>query len=238
MGTVVNGNVAHLVPMTIGQDDGATVEVVAGLNADDRVIQDPPDSIIEGEKLTVESPDGRTGSRPANPQPRNEIASHASRSEVSEGNYRRDLSKLGMQGVATPASCLRMAQRKARRLSAGWPCARSAFRRLQAGRARTTIAPASPRPPPTKRPARPPSLPPPNPAGGSWQTANPSDGMLRGKWWEIYHDPELNQLEERIATNNQQLKQAMENYLAARDQIAVVRANLFPTLSVVAQRYA
>ncbi len=73
--------------------------------------------------------------------------------------------------------------------------------------------------------------PPPNPAGGSWQTANPSDGMLRGKWWEIYHDPELNQLEERIASTNQQLKQAMENYLAARDQIAVVRANLFPTLS-------
>ena len=28
--------------------------------------------------------------------------------------------------------------------------------------------------------------------------------MLRGKWWEIYQDPQLNQLEERIdATNNQ-----------------------------------
>jgi NodT family efflux transporter outer membrane factor (OMF) lipoprotein len=56
--------------------------------------------------------------------------------------------------------------------------------------------------------------------------------MLRGKWWEIYHDPELNQLEERIAATNQQLKQAMENYLAARDQIAVVRANLFPSLQL------
>lgn len=73
--------------------------------------------------------------------------------------------------------------------------------------------------------------PPPSPANGSWKPASPSDGMLRGKWWEIYHDPQLNQYEERIATNNQQLKQALENYLAARDQVAVVRANLYPTLS-------
>ncbi len=74
-------------------------------------------------------------------------------------------------------------------------------------------------------------VPPPNPAGGSWQPASPSDGMLRGKWWEVYQDPQLNQLEERIATSNQGLRQALETYLAARDQIAVARANLFPTLS-------
>jgi RND family efflux transporter MFP subunit len=55
VGTVVNGNIAHLVPITIGQDNGATVEVIAGLGPNDRVIQDPPDSIIEGEKLNVES---------------------------------------------------------------------------------------------------------------------------------------------------------------------------------------
>lgn len=55
VGTVVNGNTAHLVPVTIGEDNGATVEIIAGLNASDRVIQDPPDSIIEGEKLNVES---------------------------------------------------------------------------------------------------------------------------------------------------------------------------------------
>ncbi|HKF47782.1 MAG TPA: efflux transporter outer membrane subunit [Terracidiphilus sp.] len=74
--------------------------------------------------------------------------------------------------------------------------------------------------------------PPPSPANGSWKPASPSDGMLRGKWWEVYNDPQLNQYEERIATNNQQLKQAMESYLAARDQVAAVRANLYPTLSL------
>lgn len=54
--TVVNGDVAHLVPIVIGQDNGGTVEIVSGLKATDRVIQDPPDSLIEGEKLYVESP--------------------------------------------------------------------------------------------------------------------------------------------------------------------------------------
>jgi NodT family efflux transporter outer membrane factor (OMF) lipoprotein len=75
------------------------------------------------------------------------------------------------------------------------------------------------------------SVAPPNPAGGHWTPASPSDGMLRGKWWEIYQDPQLNALEERIATENQNLRQATEIYLAARDQIGVVRSSLFPTLS-------
>jgi RND family efflux transporter MFP subunit len=56
LGTVVNGNIAHLVPVVIGEDDGATVQIVNGLGAGDRVIQDPPDSLIEGEKVFVNSP--------------------------------------------------------------------------------------------------------------------------------------------------------------------------------------
>ncbi|HEY1160056.1 MAG TPA: efflux RND transporter periplasmic adaptor subunit [Terracidiphilus sp.] len=56
VGTVVNGNVAHLVAVVIGEDDGANVQIVTGLSGDDQVIQDPPDSLIEGEKVHVESP--------------------------------------------------------------------------------------------------------------------------------------------------------------------------------------
>jgi RND family efflux transporter MFP subunit len=56
VGVVVDGNVAHLVPVVIGEDDGASVQIITGLNAGDRVIQDPPDSLIEGEKLFVEGP--------------------------------------------------------------------------------------------------------------------------------------------------------------------------------------
>lgn len=54
LGTVVqgrNGPVAHLVPVTIGEDDGATVQITTGLQAGDKVIQDPPDSLIDGEKV-------------------------------------------------------------------------------------------------------------------------------------------------------------------------------------------
>ena len=56
VGTVVNGNVAHLVPVVIGEDDGANVQIVTGLSSGDRVIQDPPDSLIDGEKVFVASP--------------------------------------------------------------------------------------------------------------------------------------------------------------------------------------
>jgi len=55
VGTVVNGGVAHLVPVVIGEDDGASVQIVGGLSAGDRVIQDPPDSLIDGEKVSVVS---------------------------------------------------------------------------------------------------------------------------------------------------------------------------------------
>lgn len=50
-----DGTVAHLVPVAIGEDDGATVQIVSGLNPNDKVIQDPPDSLIDGEKVTLES---------------------------------------------------------------------------------------------------------------------------------------------------------------------------------------
>jgi hypothetical protein len=57
----VNGDTAHLVRVTIGEDDGATVQIVSGLNQGDQIIQDPPDSLIDGEKVTVVKP----GSKPA-----------------------------------------------------------------------------------------------------------------------------------------------------------------------------
>jgi hypothetical protein len=47
----VKDNVAHMNPVSIGQDDGRTVQIVTGLSKDDLVIQDPPDSLIDGEKV-------------------------------------------------------------------------------------------------------------------------------------------------------------------------------------------
>jgi len=70
LGVVVDGDksgsIAHLVPVVIGEDDGANVQIVSGLNPGDKVIQDPPDSLIEGEKVYVESANGKpgTGNKP------------------------------------------------------------------------------------------------------------------------------------------------------------------------------
>ena len=60
VGVVVNGNTAHMVPVVIGEDDGANVQIVSGLSLGDQVIQDPPDSLIEGEKVQVASPGSQT----------------------------------------------------------------------------------------------------------------------------------------------------------------------------------
>jgi RND family efflux transporter MFP subunit len=60
VGTVINGSVAHLVPVVIGEDDGANVQIVTGLSIGDQVIQDPPDSLIDGEKVRIVNP----GSQP------------------------------------------------------------------------------------------------------------------------------------------------------------------------------
>lgn len=65
----------------------------------------------------------------------------------------------------------------------------------------------------------------------NWKPAQPSDEVLRGKWWEIYQDPQLNALEEKIAISNQTLKAAEAQFRQARDLVRYNRADLFPTVS-------
>src|SRR3984893_14595826 len=65
---------------------------------------------------------------------------------------------------------------------------------------------------------------------GPWKVAQPQDAMLRGKWWEIFNDPELNSLEERLNINNQNIKQFFENFMAARALVAQARSQLYPTI--------
>jgi RND family efflux transporter MFP subunit len=47
-------NTSQLLPITLGRDFGDSVEVVTGLTEQERVITNPPDSIIDGEKLDVQ----------------------------------------------------------------------------------------------------------------------------------------------------------------------------------------
>ncbi len=51
-----NGDIAKLLPIVLGHDDGDTVQVVSGLEPDTMIVTNPPDSVIEGEKLHVIQP--------------------------------------------------------------------------------------------------------------------------------------------------------------------------------------
>jgi NodT family efflux transporter outer membrane factor (OMF) lipoprotein len=73
--------------------------------------------------------------------------------------------------------------------------------------------------------------PPPNPPNGTWKEAKPSDQALRGKWWNLYSDPQLDTLEDKVTVSNQTLKAAVQQYLQAHEQVKVARAQYFPTLS-------
>jgi RND family efflux transporter MFP subunit len=57
VGVVRNGRVA-LVPVEIGHDYGAKVEIIAGLSPQDKVILNPSDSLAQGELVRVEKGDG------------------------------------------------------------------------------------------------------------------------------------------------------------------------------------
>jgi len=64
-----------------------------------------------------------------------------------------------------------------------------------------------------------------------WKVASPQDAMLRGNWWEIFNEPELNALEEQLNINNENIKEYFQNYMAARAVIAEARAQYWPTIT-------
>jgi len=64
-----------------------------------------------------------------------------------------------------------------------------------------------------------------------WKVAQPGDSLPRGQWWEIFGDPDLHALEERVAAANQNLKIAEARLRAARALVRFNRAALFPTIS-------
>jgi NodT family efflux transporter outer membrane factor (OMF) lipoprotein len=64
-----------------------------------------------------------------------------------------------------------------------------------------------------------------------WKTAQPNDQALRGNWWEIFHDQQLNALEEQIKVSNQDLKAVQAQFLQARALVRLSRADYFPTVT-------
>lgn len=63
-----------------------------------------------------------------------------------------------------------------------------------------------------------------------WKVAQPGDNVIRGAWWEIFGDPGLNGLEERVAVSNQNIAAAEAQFRQARALVEAARAGYAPTV--------
>jgi NodT family efflux transporter outer membrane factor (OMF) lipoprotein len=90
-----------------------------------------------------------------------------------------------------------------------------------------TVPPATAQAPPAVYKESPQNFP-----DSDWKVAQPQDAKLRGNWWEIFGDPELNGLEDQLNINNQNIKMSFQNFMEARAIIREARSQLFPTFGV------
>lgn len=64
----------------------------------------------------------------------------------------------------------------------------------------------------------------------TWRVPCPAAHLSKGKWWEIFRDSKLNELEERASAENQQVKGAVARFDQARTTARITRGNLFPEI--------
>ena len=67
-------------------------------------------------------------------------------------------------------------------------------------------------------------------AGEQWKLAQPRDEVDRGKWWEIFNDPQLSGLIERIDVSNQTLAASAAQFRQAEAALSVARSAYFPPI--------
>ncbi len=63
-----------------------------------------------------------------------------------------------------------------------------------------------------------------------WKVASPHDEMLHGNWWEVFQQPELNDLEQQLNINNQTIKVYFENISPRAPCSAKPARNIGPRL--------
>jgi NodT family efflux transporter outer membrane factor (OMF) lipoprotein len=74
-------------------------------------------------------------------------------------------------------------------------------------------------------------IPPSYKENANWKTAQPSDQAQKGNWWEIFQDPQLNSLEEKLSVSNQTLRAAADRFREARDVLRETRSALYPLVT-------
>jgi NodT family efflux transporter outer membrane factor (OMF) lipoprotein len=65
----------------------------------------------------------------------------------------------------------------------------------------------------------------------NWKVAQPNDAVLRGNWWELFGDPDLNAIEQQVDVSNQNLKAAAAQFAQARALLRGARSSLFPQVT-------
>lgn len=71
-------------------------------------------------------------------------------------------------------------------------------------------------------------------AAKGWTQASPSDAIARGAWWEVYGDPQLNGLVQKLNSSNQTVAQYEAQYRQAQALVRSSRGAFFPTLDLTA----
>jgi NodT family efflux transporter outer membrane factor (OMF) lipoprotein len=67
-----------------------------------------------------------------------------------------------------------------------------------------------------------------------WKVAQPADASPREPWWNLFHDPLLNELAPRVAVSNQNIAASVAAFQQAQALVAQQRASLFPSLGLTA----
>jgi NodT family efflux transporter outer membrane factor (OMF) lipoprotein len=67
-----------------------------------------------------------------------------------------------------------------------------------------------------------------------WTPSHPADAIDRGAWWSMFHDAQLDALEQRVATSNQTVAEYEAAYREAHQVVAGARASFFPTIGAEA----
>ena len=65
-----------------------------------------------------------------------------------------------------------------------------------------------------------------------WKVAQPQEAVVRGAWWKIFQDPQLNALEEQVNISNQNVAAAEAQFRQARAIVQAARAGYFPNVAI------
>ncbi len=65
-----------------------------------------------------------------------------------------------------------------------------------------------------------------------FKLANPNDNTYNGEWWKIFHDPVLNELQDKFHKSNPTLQAAAERFIQSRYEMMKARSMYLPQVGI------